>query len=286
MTPPETPDASIEEEIERTRGTNGGPTAAEAFEDADAEAAFWRAQFEQERERLAKLWVAYRDLEAELDLRKEEAERIAQRKAAATIAEDETETAPGEEPEQPGVLAIAPPDTFEVVCEAQKREVPAGRGTSFGLVFANRGDEPVTAGLTVEDVPDGWSALPTETTVDLDAHSSKTVYVLVRSPEDATPGRTVNVTVGVETPEGTAEPMELVAEVVEREEDGEQAAEPEALEEEVDAVIGAAPGEEGIDDVPAEETVEDDPPDGLKEDEAPESDEDDQVSVEGDDDAA
>lgn len=34
---------------------------------ATTEAAYWKARYEEERERLAKLWVAYKALEDELD---------------------------------------------------------------------------------------------------------------------------------------------------------------------------------------------------------------------------
>jgi len=57
------------------------------FENVEAEAAFWRAQFERERERLVKLWVAYKDLEAALELRKNETGAVAERKVAARLSE-------------------------------------------------------------------------------------------------------------------------------------------------------------------------------------------------------
>lgn len=50
-------------------------TAATAPDQAPAdekpegdEAAFWRSRYEEERQRLAKLWVAYKALEEELDV--------------------------------------------------------------------------------------------------------------------------------------------------------------------------------------------------------------------------
>lgn len=70
------------------RSESSAPQPSPSFEDVEAEAAFWRAQFENERERLAKLWVAYKDLEAELEAREEETDEIAERKAAARLAED------------------------------------------------------------------------------------------------------------------------------------------------------------------------------------------------------
>lgn len=49
------------------------------------EIAFWRARFDQERERLAKLWVAYQDLEMELEARRGD-ERAAQAEAVVAAA--------------------------------------------------------------------------------------------------------------------------------------------------------------------------------------------------------
>lgn len=76
------------------------PKHSPSFDDVEAEAAFWRAQFENERERLAKLWVAYKDLEEELELRQEETAEIAERKAAALLHQErEASSTVEEEPE-------------------------------------------------------------------------------------------------------------------------------------------------------------------------------------------
>lgn len=85
------PVGSIHEQLKRsapdTATLPGRSTPT--FDDIEAEAAFWRAQFETERERLAKLWVAYKDLEAELEMRTEAAQAIGQRKVAASFAEED-----------------------------------------------------------------------------------------------------------------------------------------------------------------------------------------------------
>lgn len=46
--------------------TPDAPPAAASSQDLSPEAAFWKARYEEERLRLAKLLVAYKDLEAEL----------------------------------------------------------------------------------------------------------------------------------------------------------------------------------------------------------------------------
>lgn len=240
------------------------------LEDPEAEAAYWRARFEEERELLTKLWVAYRDVRNELQVYEEEAEEVAQRKAAAQLAQTErarAEAGDADGGEQPSVLAIEPPDEFEVICEAEERDVIVGRGTSFPLVFANRGQTPVDVELGVEETPEGWSALTTEREIELDPRSSRTVYVLARPSAKTPAGERARVTVGVSTSEGTEQEVDLVAEVVEpreeetRDEDEEAEAElmedegPEAPEAEVDEAdpTGTEIGEEGELDPDAQE---------------------------------
>lgn len=275
----ETTDA-IHDQLRRERQEDEeDPEAAPSFDDAEAQATYWRMRFEEERELLTKLWIAYRDLEAELDAVREEADTIAQRKAAAQLAQaEQARAAAGDEdddPEQPGVLAIAPPDEFEVVCEAEERDVVVGRGTSFPLVFVNRGDDPVEARLTVEDAPEGWSALATEEEIELDGRSSRTIYVLVRPPAETPVGEQARIEATVATSEGTEETIELVAEVVE-EPDDETTEDDEALEETDDQAIAAEPpaDEEEVEDpdlVEAEVVTEEAPEEQDVEEEAAET---------------
>ncbi len=115
----------VETVVTTTARSDGGSVPRTAFDDPEEEAAYWRKQFRRERERLAKLLVAFKDLEAELELREEEADKIAQRKAAASMLEtsrkapskapDETAAASGsrtalETDTEPGTAAEATQD--------------------------------------------------------------------------------------------------------------------------------------------------------------------------------
>lgn len=118
------------------------PQHSPSFDDVEAEAAFWRAQFENERERLAKLWVAYKDLEAELELRQEETAEIAERKAAALLHQEreapstvEEEAEADEEPEPAATADVSP--ELAVPEGARERETeadeePEARPDPFG----------------------------------------------------------------------------------------------------------------------------------------------------------
>lgn len=255
---------SIHDELSRERFEADGDRGTKPpSDDLEAQVAYWQARFEEERELLTKLWVAYRDVEAELDLYNEEVAAVAQRKAAAQLAQAERARAEGEETddgEHPGVLAIAPPDEFEVICEAEERDVVVGRGTSFPLVFVNRGQSPVDVELSVEESPEGWSTLTTEEEIELEPRSSRTVYVLVRPAADTPAGEKARITVAVATSDGTEEEIELAAEVVEPPEDdtedrldadeadtAEGSKQPES---EADGAPEAAPSEQALEEDP------------------------------------
>lgn len=88
------PTTDVHDELDRE--AEGADALGEArFEDPEAEAAFWRDQFERERGRLAKLWVAYQDLKAELEAR---AEPTARQAAADALAETTREPESTAEP--------------------------------------------------------------------------------------------------------------------------------------------------------------------------------------------
>lgn len=159
--------------------------ASKSFDDAEAEAAFWRAQFEKEGERLAKLWVAYKDLEAELEMRKEEAQAAAERKAAARLAEDQ----PDVEAEEPQPAEDqAPSVDVEVTGEVTEQTVEPGRGASYPVRIANGTEEELSVRLEAGSAPEGWSALTSFTELELEPEEHRDTYLLVRSPEDARPG--------------------------------------------------------------------------------------------------
>lgn len=83
---------TIHEQLSTRVGEDpAGPASkARGLDSAEERAQFWRNQFEQERERVAKLWVAYQDLKAQLEDERLEAEAIATEKAGETIATDES----------------------------------------------------------------------------------------------------------------------------------------------------------------------------------------------------
>ncbi len=143
-----------------------------------AEAAYWRQRYERSRLRLGKLWVAYKDLEAELEMRKEELEVMAEQKAAALL----------EERGRGDLLAIAAPDGFEVVSKISEREVEPGGGTSFPVVMTNRTDGPVAIELAAGEVDEGWQLLLTVDEIELEPKASQTVHVIVRSRDQVEPG--------------------------------------------------------------------------------------------------
>lgn len=73
-----------------------------SFDSEEERADFWRDQFQIERERLAKLWVAYQDLRAQRDAELEATESIATEKAGEAILEEANSSeAEAEEPADP-----------------------------------------------------------------------------------------------------------------------------------------------------------------------------------------
>ncbi len=162
-----------------------------------AEAAYWRQRYERSRLRLGKLWVAYKDLEAELEMRKEELDVMAEQKAASLLNEEG----------RGDLLAIAAPDGFEVVSEVPEREIEPGGGTSFPIVLTNRTDEPMTFELEAGEVDAGWQLLLTLEELELEPKASQTVHVIVRSRAKVEPGDVGVARVLARA--GTGEPREL-----------------------------------------------------------------------------
>lgn len=83
-----------------------------SFDSPEERATFWREQFEQERERLAKLWVAYQDLKAELEDRERQTETIAAGKAGEQLA-DEAAEGSADAPESDEATSAADDDPAE-----------------------------------------------------------------------------------------------------------------------------------------------------------------------------
>lgn len=100
-----------------------GPEVDERTVDLLAQVEFWRNQYELERERLAKLWVAYKDLDAQLE---------AARRQAAEAKDEEDE-------EDEEILALPPGPP----AAAQPPEVgPEGGPRFVDLKPRRQDDEP------------------------------------------------------------------------------------------------------------------------------------------------
>lgn len=77
---------------------------------------------------------------------------------------------------------------IEAHCEEPERDVVAGRGTSFPIVLRNKASEAVHVALEVTDVKEGWSALTTLPDLELGPKESRTIYMMVRAPDQARSG--------------------------------------------------------------------------------------------------
>ncbi len=77
---------------------------------------------------------------------------------------------------------------IEANCEEPEREVVAGRGTSFPIVLRNKASDAVHVALEVTDVKEGWSALTTLPDLELGPKESRTIYMMVRAPDQARSG--------------------------------------------------------------------------------------------------
>lgn len=102
----------------------------------------------------------------------------------------------------------------EAFCEEPEREVVAGRGTSFPVVLRNKSSEPAHVTLEVTEVEEGWSALTTLPDLELGPKESRTLYMMVRAPDEARKGDLCVTTLQVTPENGSPETVETVARVV------------------------------------------------------------------------
>lgn len=98
-------------------------------------------------------------------------------------------------------------------CDDSEREVAPGRGTSYPVTITNDGSDAVAIDLEVTDVQEGWSALTTLPSLELGAEESRTVYMMVRAPEEAKPGDLCVAKLAVQTEEGTADEVKTLTRV-------------------------------------------------------------------------
>jgi hypothetical protein len=76
-------------------------------------------------------------------------------------------------------------------CNESNKEVMAGRGTSFPVKIINEGRAKDLVSLTTSPVPHGWDTFLPIVDVPLEAGDKQTVWISVKSPEDAHDGEHV-----------------------------------------------------------------------------------------------
>lgn len=80
-------------------------------------------------------------------------------------------------------------------CPEPLKMVKPGLGTSFPIEVRNAAREASTTQLEVGPVPEGWSAFMPLPEVQLAAHEARSLWLMVRSPPQATNGESVDVEV-------------------------------------------------------------------------------------------
>lgn len=103
--------------------------------------------------------------------------------------------------------------SIEANCEEPEREVVAGRGTSFPIVLRNKSSEAVHVALEVTDVKEGWSALTTLPDLELGPKESRTIYMMVRAPDQARSGDMCVATLRATPEGGSAQTVKTVSRV-------------------------------------------------------------------------
>jgi uncharacterized membrane protein len=98
-------------------------------------------------------------------------------------------------------------------CEDSEREVQPGRGTSYPIELTNEGSEAISIDLEVTDVQEGWSALTTLPNLELGPDETRTVYMMVRAPEEAKPGDLCVAKLGVTPEDGPTEEIKTLTRV-------------------------------------------------------------------------
>ena len=78
-------------------------------------------------------------------------------------------------------------------CPEPLKMLRAGRGTSFPIEIRNGSKEPTTAHFEVGPVPQGWSAFMPLPEVQLAAREARSLWLMVRSPQEAQVGDTVDI---------------------------------------------------------------------------------------------
>lgn len=138
-------------------------------------------------------------------------------------------------------------------CEQSDKEVLPGRGTSFPLKILNESRSKDVVSLTTSPVPHGWDTFLPIVDVPLEAGDEQTVWISVKSPDDAPEGAHVSVKVWARSSASAGEQASLDLSVTVRRGgvpgQGGQATAPGASEEPARSVYGP---EDDDDDARAE----------------------------------
>lgn len=85
-------------------------------------------------------------------------------------------------------------------CPEPLKMVRAGRGTSFPIEIRNASKDAATAQFEVGPVPEGWSAFMPLPEVQLAAREARSLWLMVRSPQEAKIGDAVDVELRLRDP--------------------------------------------------------------------------------------
>jgi uncharacterized protein (DUF58 family) len=116
--------------------------------------------------------------------------------------------------------------SLDVECDESEGEVQPGRGTSYPIRLTNDSSENLDVKLQVTDVQQNWSALTTLPELELGPEESRTVYMMVRAPEEAKPGDLCVAKLGVTPAGGSRQTVKTLTRVDEDAEVDEQPPEP------------------------------------------------------------
>lgn len=114
-------------------------------------------------------------------------------------------------------LARRPKRGISADCPEPLKLIRPGRGASFPIAIRNAGGETQTAQLEVSSVPEGWSAFMPLPDVQLAPRESRSLFLMVRAPEEAEEGDAVDVEVTVrpQSSSGKSAQLRVRAEVKE-----------------------------------------------------------------------
>lgn len=85
-------------------------------------------------------------------------------------------------------------------CPEPLKMIRAGRGTSFPIEICNSSKDAATAQFEVGPVPEGWSAFMPLPEVQLAAREARSLWLMVRSPQEAKVGEAVEVELRLRDP--------------------------------------------------------------------------------------